>query len=121
MHCLRSERLCVIGSWLEGETSVQLNLPAGTDCTENPADVAGEITHWVFEHGVSIPSQGKRALRVARNCKIRSVEQIVGFRAKRNPRAFRQMELFLYREIKLRKRRAAQDIASSSAKRAGRR
>src|SRR5215469_12347916 len=118
---LRSESFCAIGSRLEGKTSVQLNLPAGTDSRENPSDVAGEVTRWVFEHGVSIPSQGKRALRVAWNCKIRSVEQIVGFRAKRNPRAFRQMELFLYREIKLRKCWAAQNIASGSAKLARRR
>src|SRR5215467_8995112 len=64
-----------ISSWLEGKTSVQLNLPAGTDSTENPANVGGEITGSVFEYGVSISSQRERALRVAWHCKIRMIDQ----------------------------------------------
>ena len=68
------------------KTCVQLNLTPRTDSTENPADVAGEIARCVFEHGVSIPSQSERALRVAWDCKIWVIKQIVGFSSKRNLR-----------------------------------
>ena len=93
-----------------------MNLTPRTDGTENSADVAGETTRYVFEHGVSIPSEGERVLRVAWDCKIRAIKQIVGFRAKRKLCALRQMEILLYGEIKLLEGRAAQDIAFSSAK-----
>src|SRR5215468_8403868 len=102
---LRGEDLALSLCWggrSESKTCVQLNLTPRTDGSENSADVAGEITGYVFEHRVSIPSQRKRALRVARDCQIRPIEQIVSFRAKRKLRALRQMEVLLYRDIKLR-------------------
>ena len=79
MSCLRAKEL----EKSESKTSVQLNLTGRTDSTENPADVAREITLCVFEHSVSIPSQGERALRVAWDRKIRAIKQIVGLRSKR--------------------------------------
>ena len=79
--------ICFLGWSSESKTCVQLNLTPRTDGSENSADIAGEITGYVFEHGVSIPSQGERALRVAWNCKIRPIEQIVSFGSKRNLRA----------------------------------
>ena len=88
---------------------------------EYSADVVGEISRSIFEDGVSIPSQRKGTLRVTRDCKIRMIEQIVGFRSKRNLHAFRQLEALLQRQIKLRERGAAQDISPSIAKLAGRR
>src|SRR5215467_5446343 len=81
--------------WLKGETSVQLNLTPCTDSTENSADVAGEITRYVFEHRVAIPSQGERALCVAWDCEVRAIKQIVGFHSKRKLGALRQMEVLL--------------------------
>ena len=44
------------------------------------------------------------------------IEQIVGFRAERNLRAFPQLEALLQRQIELRKPGAAQDIAPGIAK-----
>ena len=74
----------------------------------------------ILEDGISVPSQRKWTLRVTGDCEIRMIEQIVGFRSKRNLRAFRQLEGLLQRQIKLRERGAAQDIAPSIAKLTGR-
>jgi hypothetical protein len=59
---------------LETETSIELNLTPGAHRGEYSADVVREIAHWIFENGVSIPSQSERTLRVAWDCKIRMIE-----------------------------------------------
>jgi hypothetical protein len=101
---------------LESEPSSQLNLTSRADRAEYSAYVVGEIARSILEDGISVPSQGKRSLCVTRDCEIRMIEQIVGFRAKCNLRAFRQLKGLLQRQIKLRERGAAQDIAPSIAK-----
>jgi len=77
------------GGQSESETCVQLNLTPRRDGSEYSADVAGVITRYVFEDGVPIPSQSERTLRVAWHGKVWTIEQIVGFRPKRDPRALR--------------------------------
>jgi len=90
-------------------------LARGADSREYSSDVVREISRRTREHGVTIPSEGERTLRVTRDCKIRVVEQIVGIHAKSNLRAFRQSEGLLERQIKFRERRATEAIAGSSA------
>jgi len=68
----------------ESETRVQLNLTPSADSRENSTDIAGEITRNILEDGVSIASKCERALRVAWDCKIWAIKQIVSFRSKRN-------------------------------------
>jgi hypothetical protein len=63
---------------LESKPSSQLNLTPRADRAEYSAYVVGEIARSIFEDGSSVPSQGKRALRVTRDCEIRVIEQIVG-------------------------------------------
>jgi hypothetical protein len=104
---------------LESETSGQLKLTPRADCAEYSAYVVGEITRCIAEDGVSVPSEAKRALRISRDSKIRMVEQIVGFRAKRDLRTFRQLEGLLQRQIEFRECGADQDIAPSIAKLTG--
>ena len=68
-HCLPSR-----GSWpLEGEPCGQLKLTSGSDGGEYSADVVGEIASCIFKDRVAVPSQGKRALCITRNTKIRMV------------------------------------------------
>ena len=105
---------------LESEPCGQLNLTPRADRAEYSANVVGELTRCILENSVSIPSQAKRALSVTWDCEIRMIEQIVGFRAKRDLRAFRQLESLLQRQIELRKCGAAQDIAPGIAKLTGR-
>ena len=100
-----SETLSARGS--EREARIELNLASSTDGGKYSADVVGEVTRRIREHGVSIPSQGERTLRITRDGKIGMIEQIVGFRSKCNLRAFRQLEALLQREIKLCERGAA--------------
>src|SRR5262245_54569739 len=80
------DRICQIiaSSPLESEPCGQFNLTPSADCTEYSADVVGEIARRIFEDGVSVPSQGQWALRVTRDCEIRMIEQIVGFRSERD-------------------------------------
>jgi hypothetical protein len=82
---------------LEGQTRVQLNLTPSADGTEYSAYAAGEVTGRVFEDGVSITSQSERTLRVAWDRKIWTIQQIVGFRSKRNLRTLWTLEALLYR------------------------
>src|SRR5215471_15634365 len=105
---------------LESEPRVELNLTSGADGGEYSADVFGEITCSILENGVSVSSEGKRTLRVARHGKIRMVEEIVGFRSEGKPRAFGQLETLLQRQIKLREPWSAQDVSSSIAELTGR-
>jgi hypothetical protein len=105
---------------LESEPSSQLNLTPRADRAEYSANVVGELTRCILENSVSIPSQAKRALSVTWDCEIRMIEQIVRFRAKRDLRAFRQLETLLQREIEFRESGAAQDISPSIAKLTGR-
>lgn len=86
---------------LESEACVKLNLTTSAYGGEYSADVFGEITSCIFENGVSVPSQGERTLRVTRDCKIRMIEQIVGFCSKCNLLSFRQFEALLQRQITL--------------------
>lgn len=81
-------------SALESEPCAQLNLTTSTDGSEYPADVVGEITRCILEDSVSVPSQGKRSLRVARDCEIWMIEQGVGFRSKRKFHSFHQLGRF---------------------------
>ena len=106
---------------LEREARVQLNLTPSSYGGEYSADVFCEITCCILEDRVSVPSQRKRTLRVARDREIRMIEQIVGFRSKHNRRTFPQLEAFLQRQIELPERGAAQDITPGIAKPAGRR
>ena len=105
---------------LEREACVKLNLTPSADGGEYSADVVGEVTRCILKDGVSVSSHGKRTLRVTRDCKIRMIQQIVGFHPKRNLLAFWQLEAFLQPQIKLRKRGTAQDVTPSSAKLTGR-
>ena len=77
------------GSQSKGKTCVQLNLTRSANSGKYSADVAGEITRCVFEHGVSISSKGKGTLCVAWDCKIGAIEQIVSFRSKGKLRGLR--------------------------------
>jgi hypothetical protein len=101
---------------LEREACAKLNLTPSAYGGEYSANVVGEMTRWVREHGVSIPSQRERTLRVTGDGKIRMIKQIVGFRSKRNLHAFPQLEALLQRHIKLCETGPAQDIAASIAK-----
>ena len=113
-------RTCGSAIDLESEPCVQLNLTRRAYGGEYSAHVVGEIPCCILEDRVSVASQGKGTLGVARDCEIRMIEQIVGFHTKRNLRAFRQFEGLLQRQVKLRERGAAQDIAPSSTKLTGR-
>ena len=73
---------------LESEAYVELNLASNVNGGEYSSDVAGETARWIREHGVSVPAKRGRTLRVARDCKIRMIEQIVGFRPESDLRAF---------------------------------
>ena len=81
---------CACG--LEREACVELNLTPTAYRGEYSADVFGEIACRIFEDGVSVPAQRKRALRVTRDREIRMVEQIVGFCSNRDFGAFPQLE-----------------------------
>src|SRR5215468_4524965 len=116
MRCLRR----TTGA-LESETCIQLNLTPCGDRRKYSADVTGQVPRHIFEHGVSIPSQGERTLRVAWDCKIGMVDEVISFHTERKLLAFRQVEVLLHREIELREAGATQDIASSTAELAGRR
>src|SRR5215831_16034279 len=111
-----AQRTSQVTSHSESEPCVELNLTPSAHRGKYSADVVGEITRCIFEDGVSVPSQGKRTLRVARDCKIRMIEQIVSFGSKCNLRAFRQFEGLLQGHIKLRERGSSQDVTSSSSK-----
>ena len=104
---------------LEREARVQLNLTPSSYGGEYSADVFGEITCGILENGVSVASQAKGTLRVARHCKIRMIEQIVGFHSNCDLLAFRQLKALLQRHIKLREPRSAQDISPCITKLAG--
>src|SRR5215471_17384610 len=86
---------------LKTESCSQLNLTAGADGRKYPADVIGELPCCILENGVSVPSEGKRTLRVARDRKIRMIEHIVGFRSDCNFAAFCYLEVFVQCEVKL--------------------
>ena len=103
----------------ETQTGGQLNLTPRADCAEYSAYVVGEIAGSIAEDGISVASQCKWTLCVTRDFEIRMIEQIVGLRSNRNLYAFPQTEALLQRQIELRKRGAAQDIAPSIAKLAG--
>src|SRR5262249_40193279 len=105
---------------LEREACVELNLTPGAYGREYSADIFGEITCRVLENGVSVASQGERALGVARDSKIRMVEQIVGLRSKRDLHAFPQLEFLLHGQIELREPGSAKDIPSRITKLTGR-
>ena len=77
---------------LEREAYLELNLASNADGGEYSSDVAGETARWIREHGVSVPAKRERTLRVARDCKIRMIEEIVGFRAESDLRAFGQFK-----------------------------
>ena len=110
----------IVSSALETQTGGQLNLTPRADSAKYSAYVVGEIAGSILEDGISVASQCKWTLRVTRDCEIRMIEQIVAFRSQRNLGAFRHLEGLLQRQIKLRERGAAQDIAPSVAKLAGR-
>src|SRR4029077_15111707 len=75
----------------------------------------------ILKNSVSVSAERKRALRVAWDGEIRMIQEIERFCSQRDFRAFPHLETFLQRQIKLCKARAAQDIASGSAKLTGRR
>ena len=102
-------------SALESQSCGQLDLTPRADRAEYSACVVGETARSILEDSISVASQGKRTLRVARDREIRMIEQIVGFRSNRNLRAFPQMKALLQRQIELREPGAAQDIAPSIA------
>ena len=104
----------------ESEPCVQLYLAPSTDRSKYLADIVGETTRCIREHGISVPSQRERTLRVTRNCKIWMIEQIVGLHSESNLRAFRQLKALLKRQIKLRELGSSQDVSSSIAELAGR-
>ena len=101
---------------LEREARVQLNLTPSSYGGEYSADVFCEITCCILEDRVSIPSQGERALRVAWDCKIRMIKQIVNFRSQCNLHTFLQFEALFECHIKLREGGSAQDVTSSGSK-----
>ena len=74
---------------------------AGAYRREYSAGVIREIARWVLEDSVSVPSEAQRPLRVAWDCKIWVIEEIVGLRSKRDLHAFRHLETLLQREINL--------------------
>jgi|SRR6516162_4470486 len=104
---------------LERETRGELNLTTSAYGGEYSADVLGEIACCILENGVSVPSQGERALRVARHSKIRMIEQVVSFRSDGDLRAFRQLKALLQRQVALCERGATQDVTPGIAKLAG--
>ena len=100
---------------LESEPCVKLKLTTTAYCGEYSADVVSQIACWTREHGISISSQRQGALRVAGDCKIWMIEQVVGFRSKRNCHAFRQLKALLQRPIKFRECGATQAVSPSIA------
>ena len=74
-------------STLEGKACVELNLAPTADSGEYSADVVGETTGCICEHGLSVSSQRERTLRITRNRKIRMIEEIVNVRSESNRRA----------------------------------
>jgi hypothetical protein len=118
--CAHDVNQPIVSSALETQAGGQLNLTPRANGAECSAYVVGEIAGSILEDGISVASQCKWTLRVARDCEIRMIEQVVAFRPQRNLRAFRHLEGPLQRQIKLRERGAAEDIASSVAKLAGR-
>jgi len=63
--CVRIILNPTVSNALESEPCVQLNLTPSADRREYSADVIGEIALCILEDGISVPSQGKRTLRVA--------------------------------------------------------
>ena len=105
----------------ERKPAGQLNLAPGADGGQNLASVIGEITRRILEHGVPVTSQGKRTLCIARNTKIRMVEQVISFHANRNLPSISDRKILVQRWVKLRESRPAQDISPGVAKLTGRR
>ena len=116
------ERALVAG-WRSSERkpTSQLNLASGANSGQDLACVSGEISRRIFEDGIPVTPQGKRILCVARNAKIRMVEQVISFHSKRNLPSFSDRKIFVQRCVKLRERRPPQDISSGIAKLTGRR
>ena len=104
---------------LESEPSVKLKLTTTAYRGEYSADVVSQIACWTREHGISISSQREGTLCVTGDCKIRMIEQVVGFRSKRNSHAFRQLEALLQRAIKFREGGTTQTISPSITKLTG--
>ena len=98
---------------LESEPSVKLKLTTTAYRGEYSADVVSQIACWTREHGISIPSQRQGTLRVTGDCKIRMIEQVVGFHSKFNSHAFRHLEGLLQGPIKFRERGTTQAISPS--------
>ena len=105
----------------ERKPAGQLNLAPGAGGGQDLACVIGEITRRIFEDGIPVTPKGKRTLCVARNAKIRMVEEVISFHSNRNLPSFRDPKVFVQRCIKLRKRRPPQNISSGIAKLTGRR
>jgi hypothetical protein len=100
----------------ERKPTGQLNLAPGADGGQDLACVIREITRRILEDGVTVTSQGKRTLCVARNTKIRMVEQVISFHANRNLPSIGDRKILVQRWVKLRERRPPQDISSGIAK-----
>jgi hypothetical protein len=62
---------------LENEANPQLNLTRRINSREYPTDVVGEIPSGILENGVSVSSECKSALRVARYSEIWMIQEIV--------------------------------------------
>src|SRR5580658_780438 len=105
----------------ERKPAGQLNLAPCANRGQNLACVSGEITRRILEDGIPGTSEGKRALCITRNTKIRMIEQVISFHSNRNLPSFSDRKIFVKRCIKLREPRPPQDISAGIAKLAGRR
>ncbi len=99
----------------EGKPASQLKLARGAGGGQDLADIIGETTRRIFEDGIPITSQDKRALCVARHTEIRMVEQVIGFHSNRDLSFVNDGEILLQRWVKLRKARPPQHISSGIA------
>src|SRR5580698_2002205 len=99
----------------ESKPAHQLNLPRRSGGGQDLARVSCEITRRILEDGIPGSSQEKRTLGVARNAKIRMVEQVISFQSNRNLPPFSDRKLFVKRGVELREPRPAKDVSSGVA------
>ena len=111
---------CLIARTLKDKPCRQLNLPPGSDCRKYSANIVGEVSPGILKDCLSVAPERKRALGIGGHAKIGVIEKIIRFDAQRDLPALRQQEALLKRQIKLRERRAPQDVPPSVTELAGR-
>ena len=115
LHAKRRWSDSTFARTLECEACVELNLAPCADRREYSADVISEMACHISKHGVSVPSESDRILRITGNGKIRMIQEIEGFCSKHDLCLSGKMKGLTEGQVKLPEARSLQRISSSIA------